>query len=46
MSNTKCGCGRSPDGNCCGLHKMNNEEYKKYLEKQQLREQKPEYLKG
>lgn len=43
----KCGCGRSPTGYCTGLHKMTNEQYKKFNEQQQLKEQvKPELLKG
>jgi len=43
----KCGCGRSPTGYCTGLHGMSNEEYKKYAESKQLKEQvKPELLKG
>jgi len=23
----ECKCGRSPDGNCCGWHKLTNEQY-------------------
>lgn len=43
----KCGCGRSPTGFCTGLHKMTNEQYKKFAEQQQLKENvKPELLKG
>lgn len=43
----KCGCGRSQTGYCTGLHGMSNEEFKKYAESKQLKEQvKPELLKG
>ena len=49
MSNIErgCSCGRNPTGSCTGLHKMSNEDYKKYLVQQTLKEQvKPELLKG
>ena len=26
---SKCGCGRSPTGNCIGWHSLTEEEYKK-----------------
>jgi hypothetical protein len=26
---TKCGCGRSPTGNCIGWHALSEEEYQK-----------------
>ena len=44
----ECKCGRSPTGQCIGLHNMTNEQYKKFLEEQQkvLSEQaKPQFLK-
>ena len=28
-----CGCGRSPTGNCCGWHKLSEEQYQIELEK-------------
>ena len=44
---SNCSCGRNPGGGCTGLHKMSNEDYKKYLAQQTLKEQvKPELLKG
>jgi hypothetical protein len=45
--NKPCGCGRSMNG-CIGLHLLSNEDYKKYLEKQQSLQEnvRPELLKG
>jgi len=41
----KCGCGRSPNGKCCGWHGLTEEQYKealeKYLTNQQDKEGKP-----
>ena len=28
-----CGCGRSPDGKCCGWHGLTEDQYKEALEK-------------
>ena len=28
---TKCGCGRSPTGNCIGWHELTEEEYQEKL---------------
>ena len=28
-----CGCGRSPDGKCCGWHGLSEDAYKQALEK-------------
>jgi hypothetical protein len=28
-----CGCGRSPDGKCCGWHGLSEQAYKQALEK-------------
>jgi CDGSH-type Zn-finger protein len=33
-----CGCGRSPNGYCVGLHSMSEEQYQAYLE-EQMREE-------
>jgi hypothetical protein len=44
-----CGCGRSPDGKCCGWHNLTNEQYDakmKEYEKKQLNESAPQLLKG
>ena len=44
-----CGCGRSPDGKCCGWHNLTNEQYdakKKEYENKQLNESAPQLLKG
>lgn len=29
----RCGCGRSPDGKCCGWHGLSEEQYQDALEK-------------
>ena len=29
---TKCGCKRSPSGNCCGWHSLTEEQYLKKLQ--------------
>ena len=34
-----CGCGRSPDGKCCGWHGLTEDQYKEALEKYMTNEQ-------
>ena len=33
-----CGCGRSPDGNCCGWHGLSEDAYKAALEEYNINE--------
>ena len=35
----KCGCGRSPTGQCCGWHGLTEEQYKQALEKYQTNQE-------
>lgn len=35
----KCGCGRSPDGKCCGWHGLTEEQYQQALEKYMTNQQ-------
>jgi len=35
----KCGCGRSPDGKCCGWHGLTEDQYQLALEKYLTNEQ-------
>ena len=35
----RCGCGRSPDGKCCGWHGLTEEQYQQALEKYMTNQQ-------
>jgi len=36
----KCGCGRSPDGKCCGWHGLTEEQYQAVKNEYELNEYK------